>query len=102
MDRQCVDAGFEFAGERFVDHAMALEPALSAERLRHDINPVMRLSARTVSGVPDVLMGFVEHPDALRHESLGQLLGDEIAPGHGAPHSGSDSRWSMLTVGREA
>src|SRR5262245_7565153 len=74
---------------------MALEPALSTERLRHDIYPEMRFSARPVSGMPDVLMGFVHHPDALGRESLGQLLRDEIAPCHASPNSGRRSRRSM-------
>jgi hypothetical protein len=32
----------------------------------------------------DVLVGFVEHVQARRGESLGQLLGDDIACCHGS------------------
>jgi len=32
--------------------------------------------------MPDVLVGFVDHLQACRGESLGQLLGDDIACGH--------------------
>ena len=82
MDGERVDSAFELAAKRFVDHAMALEPALSAECLGHDIYPEMSFSARPVSGMPDVLVGFVHHPHALGCESPGQLLHDEIVPCH--------------------
>jgi hypothetical protein len=82
MDGESVDAALELAAKRLVDHAVALEPALPAEHLGHDIDPEMSFSTRPVSGVPDVLVGFVQHPDALGRESLGQLLRDEIAPRH--------------------
>src|SRR5262249_43312251 len=36
-----------------------------------------------MSGVPGVLVGFVDHLQARRGESLGQLLGDDIASCHG-------------------
>jgi len=82
VDGERVDAALEFAAERFVDHAMALEPALPAERLRHDIYPEMSFSARPVPGMPDVLVGFVHHPHAVGLESPDQLLRDEIVPCH--------------------
>jgi hypothetical protein len=71
MDGERVDAPLELADKRFVDHAVACEPALPAEGLRHDIYPEVSLSARPVSGVPDVVVGFVHHFDALGRESLG-------------------------------
>src|SRR5262249_39269093 len=82
MDRERVDAACELTGKCFVDHAMALEPALSAERFRHDIHPEMSLPALAMSSMPGVLVGFVHHLKARRSESLGQLLRDEIAPCH--------------------
>ena len=71
MDGERVDAALELAAKRFVDHAVSLEPALPAERLRHDIDSEMSFSARPVSGMPDVAVGFVHHFDALGRESLG-------------------------------
>jgi hypothetical protein len=82
MDGERVDAALEIAAKRFIDHAVALEPALPAESLGHDIYPEMSFSARPVSGMPGVVVGFVHYPDALGRESLGQLLRDEIAPCH--------------------
>src|SRR5262245_15481609 len=82
MDGERVDAAGKLVAKRFVDHAVALKPALPAERLGHDIYPEMSFSARPVSGMPGVLVGFVHHPDAFGRESLGQLLRDEIAPCH--------------------
>ena len=87
MDGERVDAAFELADKCFVDHAVALEPALPAERLRHDIYPEVSLPALAMSGMPNVLVGFVHHVEARGSESLGQLLRDEIAPCHGVRHS---------------
>src|SRR5262249_29935911 len=81
-DGERVDAACELTGKCFVDHAVALEPALSAERVRHDIHPEMSLPTLAMSGMPDVLVGFVHHLKARGSESLGQLLCDEIAPRH--------------------
>ena len=56
-----VDAGFEFLDEGLVNHAMACDPALPLERVSHNIDPEMRFSARPMTGVPLMLMRFVEH-----------------------------------------
>jgi hypothetical protein len=50
---------------------MALEPALPLEGIRHDIDPEMSLSTRRVPGMAFMLMGLVNHPQALWRESLG-------------------------------
>jgi hypothetical protein len=68
-----MDAGLEFVSEGLVDHAMTSDPALSAERASYDINSEMRFSAGSMSGVPFMLMGLVEHPQAQRSEGFGQL-----------------------------
>ena len=52
VDRERVDAAFELTDKCFVDHAVALEPALPAERLRHNIHPEMSLPALAMSGMP--------------------------------------------------
>ena len=83
MDGERVDAAFELTGKCFVDQAVALKPALPAERLRHDIYPEMSLPALAMSSMPSVLVGFVHHVEARGSESIGQLLHDEIARCHG-------------------
>src|SRR3981081_51517 len=82
MQRQRVHAAFQFARQRRIDHAVAVDSALSAEGLRHNINPEMRLAAGPMAGMPLMLMGFVLNPQALRFESLGQLLCDDLAGVH--------------------
>ena len=84
MDRERVHAASEFAGQCRVDHAVPLEPALSFERVRHDIDPVMRLPARPVPGMAFVLVRFVHHLEALRGESFGQLTRDNVCGLHAA------------------
>src|SRR5262245_45146705 len=83
VNRKRVDAACELADKRFVDHAVALESTLPAERLRHDIYPEMSLPALAMSSMPSVLVGFVHHVEARRSESLGQLLRDEVSSCHG-------------------
>src|SRR6185369_204525 len=61
---------------------MALEPALSFEGVRHNINAVMSLPARSRAGMALVAMGFVLDLEALRRESLGQLPFDQICGAH--------------------
>ena len=63
-----MDAAGEFTRKCLVDHAVALDPALSAERLRHDMNPEMGLAARPGSGVALVLMQFIHNIETLRRE----------------------------------
>ena len=85
-----MDAAGELACKQLIDHTVAFEAALSLEGFRHDIDAVMCLPARLVSGMAFMLVGFVQHLEAFRCESLGQLLCDEI----GGPHAarlGEDS-----------
>ena len=82
MNGECVDPAREFAGKQLVDHAVPLEPGLSFESFRYDIDAVMSLPARPVSGMAFMLVGFVQHFKAFRRESLGQLLCDEIGGSH--------------------
>ena len=69
-------AAREFTRKCLVDHAVALDPALSAERLRHDHDPEMGLAARPVAGMAFVLMRFIHNVEALRRESGGELVGN--------------------------
>jgi hypothetical protein len=49
----------------------------------------MSFPALSMSGMPGVLVGFVDHLQARRGESLGQLLGDDIASCHGLGIAGA-------------
>ena len=68
------DAGLQFGGKRRIDHAVALQPALSTEGFRHDIDPEMGFAARPVSGMTLVTVGLVLDLEAQRREGRGQLL----------------------------
>jgi hypothetical protein len=48
MDGERVDAAFELTNKCFIDHSVALKPALPAERLRHNMHPEMSLPALPV------------------------------------------------------
>jgi hypothetical protein len=82
MDGERVNTARKFIRKATVDHTVALQPGLPFEGLRHDINAEMRLPARAVPGMAFMLVGFVHHFDALRRESLGQLLCDQIGRLH--------------------
>jgi hypothetical protein len=79
VNSERVHAAGKLAGERRVDHAMAFEPALSAEGFRHDIESEVSLATGPMSGVAFVLVGFILDLQALRRESIAQLFRDEIA-----------------------
>ena len=92
MDRKRVHAAGKLAGERRIDHAMALDPALPAKGFRHDIESEMGLAAGPVAGVAFVPMRFILDMEALGHESVAQLFRDQIACVHGKsmiPKSGN-------------
>jgi hypothetical protein len=84
MDSERMDAARQLVRKFSVNHAMALEPGLTIEGVRHDINPEMSLPARPGPGMAFMLVRFVHHLEALRFESLGQLLCDEIGGQHAA------------------
>ncbi|HJX20385.1 MAG TPA: hypothetical protein VJ454_05295, partial [Steroidobacteraceae bacterium] len=93
-----MDAVLQLTDKCCVDHAVALEPALSAKRFRHDINPEMSLSARPVPSMPGVLVGFIHHLDALGREHRTQLFRDDIAHCHGCAHSAPDGWRSTVSA----
>ena len=82
MDGERVHAAGELARERGIDHAMALQPALSAEGLRHDIKPEMSFAAGPVAGMAFVPMRFILDMETLGRESAAQLFRDQIACMH--------------------
>ena len=83
MDRQRVHAAREFTRKCLVDHAVALDPALTAERFRHDMNPEMGLAARPMAGMALVLMRFIDHIEALWRERRGEPFGNPCLNLHG-------------------
>ena len=51
VDGKRVQRAVQFRREGRINHAVALDPALSFERLRYNINAEMRLAARPVAGM---------------------------------------------------
>ena len=51
LDRQRVHASGEFPGQRRINHAVTLDPALPLEGRRHNIHSEVRLAARRVAGM---------------------------------------------------
>jgi len=94
MDGKRMHAAGKFAREGFVDHAVALDPALSPERFRHDIKPEMSLAAGAMPGVAFMPMRFVFDAKAFRCESGAQLFRDEILSWHGVIY---DARFCCLS-----
>jgi hypothetical protein len=88
LDGEGVHAACQLTRKNPVNHAVAFEPGLIFEGLRHDIDPEMSLPARPVPGMAFVLVGFIHYIEALWRESLGQLLCDQI----GGSHAALDSR----------
>jgi len=74
-----MDARRQLMAERQIDHPVALDTALSFERLRYDINPEMRLSAGPMPGMALMLVRFIHNADAVRGESFGQLSCDDLS-----------------------
>src|SRR5437016_13837551 len=74
MDGERVDAAGQLTLKCLINHAVALEPGLTFEGLRHDIDTEMALASGAVPGMADVLVGFIHDLQALRRKSRGQLL----------------------------
>ena len=82
MNGERVHGTGEFARERRVYHAMALDPALPLEGLRHNIHPEVCLAARLVAGMALVQMRFVLDLEAFGKESFAQLVCDNLPGCH--------------------
>jgi hypothetical protein len=82
VNGQRVHAAGKLAGQRRIDHAMALEPALPAKGFRHDIEPEMRFAAGPMAGMAFVPVRFILDMKALGCESVAQLFRDQIAGVH--------------------
>ena len=84
VDGKRVHAAGKFRRQRGINHAVPVDPALSAEGLRHNINAVVRFTFGPMAGVALVLLGFVHHIQTFGRESLGQLSCDYIFRSHDA------------------
>jgi hypothetical protein len=82
VERQRVNRACKFGGESRIYHAVAVDPGLPIEGFRHDIDPEMRLAARSVARVALMQMGFVNYIEAFGCESFAQLFYDLISCGH--------------------
>jgi hypothetical protein len=67
---------------------MAFDPALSPERLRHDMNPEMAFAARPMTGVAFVTVRFVNDLEIMRRKCRVKLFGDPILHLHEREVSG--------------
>jgi hypothetical protein len=85
LDGKGMHAALELTLERLIDHAVALDSALSFERIRHDINAEMALSSRLIPCVSCVPVRVVSDLKLPRGKSPGQFLCDQIAPAHRLP-----------------
>src|SRR5262245_7357104 len=82
MDGERVHAALKLGDKRFVDHAVALEPALPAERLCHYIHPEMSLPAVAMPSMTGLLVGFVVDVQVPGCECLSQVFGNETSLCH--------------------
>jgi hypothetical protein len=83
VDRERVDAAGKLGRKYLVDHAVALDPALATECIRHDMNPEMGLATRAGAGVALVLMRFIHNIETLWRKGNGELVGDLSLNLHG-------------------
>lgn len=88
MNRERMDAALEFVGERRIDHAVAFQPALSAKRLRYNIEAEVRLAAGPMPGVSLMQMGFVFDVQTFRRESRNEFGGYNVLHSHRQARSG--------------
>jgi hypothetical protein len=82
MDGERVHTTGKFGRKRRINQAMALQPALPGEGLRHDIHSEMTFPAGAVASMALVPVRLIHHPQAVRPESFGQLPCDEVMGSH--------------------
>lgn len=82
VNGKSVHAPGEFRREQRVDHAVAVDPALPFESLRHDINPEVSFVAGLVAGMTFVQMRLVEDVKAFGMKSRVQFLRDDVSGCH--------------------
>ena len=91
MDGERMNGTCELARERRIYHAVALDPALPLEGLRHNIHTEVRLAARPVAGVAFMQMRFIRDVEAFRRESFTQLVCDSVLDGLMNVHGRADT-----------
>ena len=75
-----MNAAGKLTGKCLIDHAMAFDPALPAEGLRHDMHSEMTFPAGPMTGMSLVPVRFVDHVKAHGRKRSSKLLGD-LVPG---------------------
>lgn len=64
----------QFRGQQGIDHAVALDAGLADERGRHDLYEEMAFPLGIGASMADMAMGFIDHGEVDRGETLGELL----------------------------
>src|SRR5262249_35158862 len=82
VNRERMHGTCELVGKRRINHAVPLDPALSFESSRHNIDPEVRLAARPVAGMTLMQMRLVLDFKAFGKESFAQLVRDSLARVH--------------------
>jgi len=68
--------------KRRIDHAMPLQPALSAERFGHNIKTEVCFAARPVAGMAFVAVRLILDMQAFGRKGLLQFFPDDILGSH--------------------
>ncbi len=95
MDGERVNTAGEFRRQQRIYHAVAVDPALSIERIRYNIYSEVGFAARPVAGMALVQMRFVDDVEAFRIEGLLQFLRDVVFGCHDMRNIGGYSSRSM-------
>lgn len=80
-----MDRPRQFVLEDFVDHALALEPALAGETRCDNSQPEMALAAGPGAGMAGMLGGFVDDIESRRRQGGLELDAHVVGDGHGVP-----------------
>jgi hypothetical protein len=88
MDCESMHAAGEFFRQRGVDHAMPLQPGLSAKRFGYNIETEVRLAAGAVAGMAFVTVRLVFDAQAFGREGPLQFFRDYILGAHDLQASG--------------
>ena len=83
LDGKGMNRPGQFLGQRRIDHAVTLNPALAFKGLRHNMNAVMRFTAGPVAGMPRMKMRLVDHGHTDRRKGFCQFAGNDIGHCHG-------------------
>jgi len=82
VDCERVHAAGKLVRERRIDHAMPLQPALSAEYFSHNIETEVGFAAGPVAGMTLVAVRFIFDLQAFGGEGLLQFFRDHILGAH--------------------